>query len=75
MSVFYTPNSVGETVILALGYQVIADDAPGTTAPEGDQPVRTHSLLRLMDDCKWCGLTVTGATQTKINNDMTGKIH
>ena len=38
---------LGETVIFASGYQVIADDAPGTTTPERDQPVRNSSLPRL----------------------------
>ena len=40
---------VGETDIPASGYQDIADDAPGTTTPEGGQPARNHSLLRLTD--------------------------
>ena len=39
----------GETVIPASGFQVIADDAPRTTTPEGDQPARNHSLPRLTD--------------------------
>ena len=40
---------VGETVISATGYQDIADNAPGTSLPEGDQPVCNHSLPRLTD--------------------------
>ena len=40
---------VGETVIPASEYQDIADNAPGTTTLEGDQPVRTHSIPRLKD--------------------------
>ena len=39
---------VGETVIPALGYEVIADKAPGTTTP-GNNPVCNHSLPRLVD--------------------------
>ena len=43
---------VGEIVISASGYQVIADDAPETPTSEGDQPVHCgHSLftMRLTD--------------------------